>query len=158
MKIGIYPGCSLTGSSRDYYESVYALAKAFDFEPLQIPDWNCCGATAAHNLNKELSLALPARILAIAEREGLEEIIVPCAACYSRLVVTAHELKKDPELKNRINEVIEMEYRGTARILNVIEWIDKYIAPKLEGKIKKPFDYKVACYYGCLLVRPNKVL
>jgi heterodisulfide reductase subunit B2 len=158
MKIGIYPGCSLTGSSRDYYESVYALAKAFDFEPLQIPDWNCCGATAAHNLNKELSLALPTRILAIAEREGLEEIIVPCAACYSRLVVTQHELKKDPELKNRINAVIEMEYRGTARILNVIEWIDKYIVPKLDKKIKKPFDYKVACYYGCLLVRPNKIL
>jgi len=158
MKIGIYPGCSLTGSSRDYYESVYALAKAFDFEPLQIPDWNCCGATAAHNLNKELSLALPTRILAIAEREGLDEIIVPCAACYSRLVVTQHELKKDPELKNRINEVIEMDYRGTARILNVIEWIDKYIVPKLDEKITKPFNYKVACYYGCLLVRPNKVL
>jgi len=158
MKIGIYPGCSLTGSSRDYYESVYALSKAFDFEPLQIPDWNCCGATAAHNLNKELSLALPTRILAIAEREGLDEIIVPCAACYSRLVVTQHELKKDPELKNRINEVIEMDYRGTARILNVIEWIDKYIVPKLDEKITKPFNYKVACYYGCLLVRPNKVL
>jgi heterodisulfide reductase subunit B len=73
-------------------------------------------------------------------------------------VVTQHELKKDPELKNRINEVIEMDYRGTARILNVIEWIDKYIVPKLDDKITKPFNYKVACYYGCLLVRPNKIL
>jgi heterodisulfide reductase subunit B2 len=158
MKIGIYPGCSLTGSARDYNESVFALAEAFEMEFVQIPDWNCCGATAAHNLNKELSLALPARILALAEKHGLEEIIVPCAACYSRLVVTQHELKKDPELKNRVSEILEMDYRGTSRILNVIEWIDRYIIPKLDGRIVKPFNHKVACYYGCLLVRPHKVL
>jgi heterodisulfide reductase subunit B len=158
MKIGIYPGCSLTGSARDYNQSVFALAEAFEMEFVQIPDWNCCGATAAHNLNKELSLSLPARILALAEKNGLEEIVVPCAACYSRLVVTQHELKKNPELKNRINEVIEMDYRGTSHILNVIEWIDKYIIPNLEAKVVKPFEHKVACYYGCLLVRPNKVL
>ncbi len=158
MKIGIYPGCSLTGSARDYNESVFALAEAFDMDFVQIPDWNCCGATAAHNLNKELSLALPARILALAEQHGLEEIIVPCAACYSRLVVTQHELKKDPELKNRIREILKMDYRGTSVILNVIEWIDKYIIAKLDGKVVNPFNHKVACYYGCLLVRPNKIL
>jgi heterodisulfide reductase subunit B len=158
MKTGIYPGCSLTGSARDYNESVFALAEAFDIAFSQIPDWNCCGATAAHNLNKELSLALPGRILALAEQEGMDEIIVPCAACYSRLTVTQHELRKNPELKNRISEVLEMDYRGTSKILNVIEWIDKYITPKLEEKVTKPFDHKVACYYGCLLVRPDKVL
>jgi heterodisulfide reductase subunit B2 len=158
MKIGIYPGCSLNGSARDYNESVFALAKAFGIEPAQVPDWNCCGATAAHNLNKELSLALPARILALSEANNLDEILVPCAACYSRLVVTQHELRKNPELKNRVSEVIEMDYRGTTRLLNVIEWIDKYIIPNLDEKIIKPFDHKVACYYGCLLVRPNKVL
>ncbi|NOU45996.1 MAG: CoB--CoM heterodisulfide reductase iron-sulfur subunit B family protein [Bacteroidales bacterium] len=158
MKIGIYPGCSLTGSARDYNESVFALAKAFDIELVQVPDWNCCGATAAHNLNKELSLSLPARILATAEKNGLDEVLVPCAACYSRLAVTQHELKMNPELKNRIGEIIGMDYRGTTKLINVIEWIDAYIIPNLEGRITKPFDYKVACYYGCLMVRPNKVL
>ncbi|MGE5317479.1 MAG: CoB--CoM heterodisulfide reductase iron-sulfur subunit B family protein [Chloroflexota bacterium] len=158
MKIGIYPGCSLTGSARDYNESVFALAKAFDIELIQVPNWNCCGATAAHNLNKELSLSLPARILALAELNNLDEILVPCAACYSRLVVTQHELAKDPQLKNRISSVIEMNYKGTSKILNVIEWIDKYILPNIDEKLKLPFDHKVACYYGCLLVRPHKVL
>ena len=158
MKTGIYPGCSLNGSARDYNESVFALAEAFGLEFGQIPDWNCCGATAAHNLNKELSLALPARILALAEQNEMDEIIVPCAACYSRLVVTQSELKKNPELKNRISEVLEMDYRGTSKILNVIEWIDKYIVPKLDDKLVNPFNYKVACYYGCLLVRPDKII
>ena len=158
MKTGIYPGCSLNGSSRDYNESVFALAEAFGLKLEQVPDWNCCGATAAHNLNKDLSLALPARILSLAEQNGMDDIIVPCAACYNRLTVTKNELKKDPELKNRISELIEMNYSGTSRIINVVEWIDKYIVPELEGKIVKPFGHKVACYYGCLLVRPYKVL
>jgi len=158
MKTGIYPGCSLTGSARDYNESVFALARAFGLELEQISDWNCCGATAAHNMNKELSLALPARILALAEQNGMDEILVPCAACYNRLTVTQTELKKDPELKNRICETIEMDYKGSSQIINVIEWIDKYIIPGLDGKIVKPFSHKVACYYGCLLVRPHKVL
>ena len=158
MKVGLYPGCSLTGASRDYNESVFALADAFGIEFAQIPDWNCCGATAAHNTNKELSLALPARIMALAEQSKMEEVVVPCAACYNRLVVTQSELKKHPEQKNRINEVIEMNYTGSLKILNVIEWIDKYIIPNIDEKIIKPFNCKVACYYGCLLVRPGKIM
>ena len=146
MKTGIYPGCSLNGSARDYNESVFALAELFGLKLEQVSDWNCCGATAAHNLNKDLSLALPARILSLAEQNGLEEIIVPCAACYHRLTITKSELRKDPELKNHVSEILEMDYKGTSRIINVIEWIDKYIVPKLEGKIVKPFNHKVACY------------
>ena len=69
------PDAHSPDSARDYNESVFALAEAFGIEFVQIPDWNCCGATAAHNLNKELSLALPARILALAEKNGLDEII-----------------------------------------------------------------------------------
>jgi len=158
MKIGIYPGCSLTGSAREYNQSVLSIAQAFDIEIEQVPDWNCCGATAAHNLNKDLSLALPARILASAEKSGMSEIVVPCAACYSRLMTTKHELDHDPVCRNRISEIIEADYQGKVQILNVIEFIDKYITPKLEEKIIRKFNNKVACYYGCLLVRPAKIL
>ena len=158
MTLGFYPGCSLKGSSREYAESVLAVAKAFDIEIREITDWNCCGATAAHNMNKELSLALPARILSLAEKQGLNEIVVPCAACYSRLTVTKHELSKDSELKASITELNDLEYNGTVSILNIIQMLNKYITPNLEGRIVKPFEHKVACYYGCYLVRPHEIL
>jgi heterodisulfide reductase subunit B len=74
IKLGYYPGCSLEGSSREYNESVQAIAEKLGIELVSIPDWNCCGATAAHNLNKELSLSLPARNLALAEEAGLKRI------------------------------------------------------------------------------------
>jgi heterodisulfide reductase subunit B len=158
MTLGFYPGCSLKGSSREYAESVLAVAKTFDIAIQEISDWNCCGATAAHNLNRELSLALPARILALAEKQGLTEIVVPCAACYSRLTVTRHELLKDPALKARISEINNMEFKGNVTMLNIIQMIDKYVTPVLESRVVKPFDHKVACYYGCYLVRPHEIL
>jgi heterodisulfide reductase subunit B2 len=158
MTLGFYPGCSLKGSSREYAESALAVAKAFDIDIKEIHDWNCCGATAAHNMNRELSLALPARILSLAEKQGFTEIVVPCAACYSRLTVTKHELAKSPETKATVADANKLEYKGTVNVLNIVQMLDKYIIPKLDGRVIKPFDHKVACYYGCLLVRPHEIL
>ncbi|MCE8423696.1 MAG: CoB--CoM heterodisulfide reductase iron-sulfur subunit B family protein [Candidatus Methanoperedens sp.] len=158
MTLGFYPGCSLKGSSREYAESVLAVAKEFDINLEEIKDWNCCGATAAHNMNKELSLALPARILSLAEKQGLTEIVVPCAACYSRLTVTKHELSKDPALKAAVTDANGLEYTGSVSVLNIVQMLDKYVTPNLESRVVKPFDHKVACYYGCLLVRPHEIL
>ena len=157
MKIGYYPGCSLKGSSREYNESLQAIAPELGVELVEIPDWNCCGSTAAHNLNRELSLALPARVLALAEQAGLEEVLVPCAACFNRLLQTRHELLENDQLRNRIVEVIGMEYRGSARIVNIIELLER-LGPELESRIRQPFQHRVACYYGCLLVRPPNIV
>lgn len=158
MRVGFYPGCSLNGTSRDYNESVKTLSKAMGIELVELKDWNCCGATAAHSMSKELSLALPARILALAEQQGLEEIVVPCASCYNRLSVTQYELKQDESLRNKVLKALEMPYVGNVRILNVLQMIQKYMLPALSEKIVHPFAHQVACYYGCLLVRPQKVL
>ena len=158
MRLGLYPGCSLKGSSREYAESVLAVAAAFNVGLEEINDWNCCGATAAHNMNKVLSLALPARILSLAEKQGLNEIVVPCAACYSRLTVTKHELSEDPGLRDKVTDANGLDYSGSVEVLNIIQMLDRYVTPKLEGRITNPFDHKVACYYGCLLVRPHEIL
>ena len=153
MKIGFYPGCSLKGTSREYNESVAALAKAFSLELEEVQDWNCCGATAAHSMNRTLALLLPARILALAEQQGLDEVVVPCASCYNRLSTVQYELAEDEALRNEIADTIRMPYTGSVRILNVVQMIEKYIQGELAARIVQPFDRQVACYYGCLLVR-----
>jgi heterodisulfide reductase subunit B len=134
------------------------LSKLFDIELEQIPDWNCCGATAAHNLNKILSLALPGRLLAQAQKAGMKEIVVPCAACYNRLSVTQHELLQNDRLRAEVEQTMDMPFNTPIRILNVIQFIQEYILPEIPEKLNHTFDKKVACYYGCLLVRPHAVL
>jgi len=156
MKTGFYPGCSMKGSAREYSESLLAVARELKRELPEVPDWNCCGATAAHNLDPDLALALPARILAAAEKAGMDEVLVPCAACYSRLKVTRHELLEDEVLRRRIAGLVETDYRGSAEVLNILEWLGR--VPDLEKYVKKPLQRKVACYYGCLLVRPEGIV
>lgn len=157
-KLGFYPGCSLEGTAREYNESVISLATIFDIELEPVPDWNCCGASSAHNLNKVLSLALPARVLVQAEKAGMKEILVPCAACSNRLMTTQHELFEDAALKKEVEKAIGEELSAPVRILNVIQFVQEYVIPKLPEKTVNPFNKKVACYYGCLLVRPHDIL
>ena len=149
MKTGFYPGCSLKGSSREYGESVVALARALGMPLEEIDDWNCCGASSAHAVDKKLSLAVPARVLALAAAQGMDEVVVPCAACYNRLMSTRHTLEKDSALKGETEKIIDMPL-GDVRILNVMQWIERYAAPVLAEKVVTPFRHTVACYYGCL--------
>ncbi len=86
MKYQYYPGCSLEGTALEYNISTQALMKAMGTELLEIDDWTCCGASAAESTSYLLSLALPARNLALAEKmDGLSDIMVPCSACYLNL-------------------------------------------------------------------------
>jgi heterodisulfide reductase subunit B2 len=158
MRTGFYPGCTLTGSAREYNESILAISKEAGIELVEISDWSCCGATAAHNLNHELSVTLPARNLALAELEGMEELVVPCAACYNRLMMAQNELAEKTKMKELVEQKLQMSLKNNIIILNVLQFIEKYFVPRLDQLVKKPLPYEVACYYGCLLVRPDKVM
>lgn len=160
MKLAYYPGCSLKGTSFEYEVSLLKILEALNIEIKEIPDWNCCGASAAHSINHDLSIALPARNLAIAEGEGYESVLAPCAACSNRLKTANHELKSDDILKKKITDSIEMSYKADMEINNMLEFLIKIAGKdKIKSMVKKPLKgLKVASYYGCLLVRPPKVM
>ena len=145
MKVSYYPGCALHGTAREYDESTKAMSALLGVELCELPDWNCCGASSAHVTDDSLAHNLVARNLAIAEKEG-RDVVVPCAACYSRL--------KGGER--------EMEAGGKKlpfRILSLLELlVDEDLPDRIKGMIKRPLTgLKMVSYYGCLLVRPPKV-
>ncbi|MGI5911428.1 MAG: CoB--CoM heterodisulfide reductase iron-sulfur subunit B family protein [Syntrophomonadaceae bacterium] len=156
MKLAYYPGCSAEGSAIEYDLSTRKTALLLGTELQELEDWNCCGATSAHNTNKILSWALPARNLAIAEKNGMDFILAPCAACYSRLHSTEVLARRDKVIREQIQDVIEMEFTAQTSTISVLEWLDRQVGiEKIKGQIKKPLKgMKAACYYGCLLVRP----
>ena len=84
MKLSFYPGCSLDGMAKDYAGSITAVFQHLEIGLVEIDDWSCCGATAAHSLDEMMAVALPARNLALAEKLGLD-IVSPCANCFNRL-------------------------------------------------------------------------
>jgi heterodisulfide reductase subunit B len=158
IKVGYFPGCSLHGTAIEYEASLQSICAEFDIELVEIKDWNCCGATAAHSLNHLLSIALPARSLALAESQEFSEILVPCAACYSRLLSAWADITLDSKIRRKVSNIIELPLQGTAKPISILEFISRYILPNLKEKIKFPITQKVACYYGCLLVRPPNLV
>jgi len=158
MSLGYYPGCSGDGSGIEYKMSTLKTAEMLGVELQELEDWNCCGATSAHNTNKMLSLALPARNLAIAEKMNLDKMLTPCAACFSRHRATEVQAREDNELRLKLQEIIEMDFNASARTISILEWLVNEVGiESIKEKIKNPLKgMKAACYYGCLLVRPRE--
>lgn len=158
MRMAYYPGCSLEGVGIEYNLSMKAVAKHVGLELWEIPDWCCCGSSPGHNTNHLLGLALPARNLAIAEKEGLD-VAVPCAACYSRMKAASLAVRQSESMKQKIAEIIEMDIQGTVQIRNVLDVMINVVGlSAIQEKVVKPLTgLKVASYYGCLLVRPPEI-
>lgn len=158
MKLAYYPGCSLDGSGIEYGLSVKRMAELLNVELCEIDDWNCCGATSAHNTDKLLSLALPARNLAKAEKMGMD-VLAPCAACYNRFRHTEHTVRHDSEMRSKVEKAIDMEYQAAHETLSVLDLLtNKVGTDNIRSKVVKPLQgMKAACYYGCLLVRPKEI-
>jgi heterodisulfide reductase subunit B len=155
MKLGYYPGCSLNGTAKEFNSSLKEVFSALNVDLEELNDWSCCGATSAHVTSHILSVALPARNLLIAKKQGLEELLAPCAACYNRLVSSQRELKLDEKMRMKVEDLLEEKVLNSLHIINLIQIFQQIGLEKL--KEKKQVDIskiKTACYYGCLLVRP----
>lgn len=159
MEIGYYPGCALHGSSNDYGSSVHACLAALGVELREVDDWICCGATAAHSLNHMLALALPARNLAIAQRDGFRELLAPCPMCSMELLKARSALAASAEMRRKVSEIVEIDIQGDTQVLNLIQVLQKVGLAKIKEKaVRSLGDFRPACYYGCLLTRPSATL
>jgi len=160
MKYSYFPGCSLDSTAVTYKRSIAYVADKIGMELCEIPDWNCCGATCAHSRGKWLALSLPARNLALAEREGLDmDIAVPCASCYSRMKHTVHAAREDEGTRKKLEEIIEMPYEAKSEVLSFLEIFAKPLVKQAcLGNMERSLSgLKVACYYGCLTSRPREI-
>jgi heterodisulfide reductase subunit B2 len=159
MASGYFPGCSLEGTAAEFDLSIRAVTRALDLPLTEIEDWNCCGASAAHQTNHLLGLALPARSIALAAKQGLAEIFAPCAACSNRLIAAQAEWTKSEAARKEVEEAIGMPLPAKALpVRNCIDFLLPHLE-KIKAAVKKPLaGKKAACYYGCLLVRPPKVV
>jgi heterodisulfide reductase subunit B len=157
--IGYYPGCALQGSSNDYERSVRATLQALQVQLQELDDWICCGASAAHTINHKLSVALPARNLALAEQQGCAQLLAPCPMCSMELIKAGKALADSPALRQEMSDIVELPVTGRTQVLNLIQIFQQIGLPALKAAVKQPLEgVSVACYYGCLLTRPSALL
>jgi heterodisulfide reductase subunit B len=156
LRYAFYPGCTLHSTGVEFGLSTEMVCGVLGLELEEIPDWNCCGASSAHSMDRTLFLALPARNLARAQELGLEGLAIPCAACFSRLAAADVALREDDGFRGQMERVLGFEYEGRVRPRNLLDVVANDVTREaLVGPVRKPLaGLKVASYYGCLLVRP----
>lgn len=158
LKYSYYPGCSLHASASEYDLSTREVFSALGIGLEEIPDWICCGATPAHNVDELLSLSLSAKNLELAEQVP-GDMAVACASCFSRLKFAQHILGEDPAKRRLVEKAIDAPVpleRNVKHLLTILA--RDYGLESLRTAVKKPLaDLTVACYYGCLLTRPTDV-
>ncbi|HMK61035.1 MAG TPA: CoB--CoM heterodisulfide reductase iron-sulfur subunit B family protein [Dissulfurispiraceae bacterium] len=155
MEMAYYPGCSLHATSAFYDVQCRDVLSRLGVDLKEIKDWNCCGATSAAKTNGFLAVALPARNLGLADASGYKEMMIPCALCYSRTLLTQRALEGDKDLRDIINAELSEKVQGKIKLRSILD----VLAAKVKsgelaaGAEKKLVGLKPACYYGCLQTR-----
>ena len=155
-----FPGCSAETVSASYHLSTIETGTKLGVQFEEIEDWNCCGATPYTNIDELLAHTLCARNLAIAERTGLD-VVAPCNACFKNLYHANQDLKKDADLAEHMNFALEadgLRYGGTIGVHHLIHVFVRDVGlDAIKQKVTHPLKgVKVAAYYGCQLVRPDR--
>lgn len=139
--------------------SVRAVMPQLGLELVELNNVSCCG-TPIKSVNMFAALYLAARNLALAERTGLDDLLLPCNGCYLSLSEANHYLSQDDKLKERINNMLmeeNLRYEGSTKIWHTINLLHDLIGEeRIRGAVKHLLNgLKIAVHYGCHILRPS---
>jgi heterodisulfide reductase subunit B len=154
-----FPGCSLKATGIAYDESFVTLFRLLGLPLDELPDWNCCGATSYMAIDEASAFVLAARNLAIAQKQGAEELVAPCAACYLVLRKTVDYTAKYPEVRRDVQEAMKragLPFPDRVRVRHPLEVLYNDVGEdRIRAAVKRRWTGgRLACYYGCQVVRP----
>lgn len=162
LRYAYYPGCASQAITKEANDTTRIVAKKLGIELHDMPKANCCGAGLLTDYDYPLYIALNARIFAEAEAMGMD-ILTICSTCLMVMNTANRDLKKDPALLAKTNEVLGkagLHYSGNIKIKQLL-WVlaEDYGLDNLKKKVKKPINWlKVAPFYGCHSLRPADAL
>ena len=162
MKIAYYPGCTLRTKAKelDRYAREAAAVLGVEFE--ELAEWQCCGGAYTSAKDEIATKLSSVRALAGARDMGSEKLVTVCSACYNVLKQTNHEVRTNTDMAMRANNYMKLDtpYSGETEVIHYLELLRDVVGfDKIAEKVVNPLKgKKVAAYYGCLLLRPGKVL
>jgi len=162
MKVTYYPGCTLKANAKNFEDSALYALEQLDIEVDELSRWNCCGTVFSLSTDDLMHHMAPIRNLIRVKESGSDRVMTLCAMCYNTLKRANEKMKEDPERLDRMNQVMykeEIDYQGDVEIYHFLELLrDEIYLENLSNKIIKPLaNMKIACYYGCMLVRPENI-
>lgn len=154
--LSYFPGCSLATTAKENNASLKSFLAHFDITVSEIDDWNCCGSSSTHSVNKKLALSLATRNLFLAPPG--KPLLIACPGCYLRLSHAKMELNDSKEKTKEYEDHFKKPFQKDIQLLHFFELLVKMngrgLLKGLSGRLK---GLKIAPYYGCMLARPPKM-
>ena len=161
MKLSYYPGCTLKTKAKDLDAYGRRAAEALGITLEEIPDWQCCGGTFTMS-EDEIATKLSSVRALVQARAAQSELVTLCSACHNVIKRTNYAMKNDANMNLKANNYLQLDepYNGETQVIHYLEMLrDKVGFDKIKEKVVKPLEgKKIAAYYGCLLLRPGKVM
>ena len=161
MKYSYYPGCTLRTKAKDLDEYARASAAALGFELEEIEDWQCCGGVYPLGTDEIATKLSSVRALNQAKEKG-QDLVTICSACHHVIKRVNDDMKNVEDIRTRANNYMQLEapYEGETTVLHYLEVLrDRVGFDKLKEKVVNPLTgKKIGAYYGCLLLRPGKIM
>lgn len=160
MKYALFQGCNIPIRIQQYATATTAIFKKFNIQLEEVPDFNCCGYPA-RNVDEKAYIIPSVRNMAIAEKKGLD-IIVICNCCFASLQKTKNVIDNDDSLKSEINGMLVkegLEYKGTVEINHYLAVLHEVVTLEeikkgLTGKFTK---LNCSVIHGCHILRPREI-
>lgn len=161
MKYSYYPGCTLKNKAKDLDMYARACASALGFELEEIENWQCCGGVYPLGSDEIATKLSSVRALNDAKEKG-QALVTLCSACHHVIKRVNDDMKNVDDIRTRANNYMKLEepYAGETKVLHFLEVLrDEIGFDALKEKVKNPLTgKKIGAYYGCLLLRPGKLL
>ena len=161
MKYSYYPGCTLRTKAKDLDVYARASAKALGIALEEIEDWQCCGGVYPLGKDEIATKLSSVRALNAAKEKG-QDLVTMCSACHHVIKRVNDDMKNVEDIRTRANNYMGLEepYAGETNVLHFLEVLrDKVGFDTIKEKTVNPLTgKKVGAYYGCLLLRPGKVM
>lgn len=165
MKVSYFPGCTLRTKAKQLDLYARKCAEVLGVELCELENWQCCGGVFISN-NDEIASKLSSVRALISAKEENRPLVTVCSACHNVIKRTNHQIATDADFRNRANLYLSQdkekhdEYNGETRVMHYFELLrDEIGFDKIREKVVNPLTgRKIAAYYGCLLLRPGKVM
>ena len=161
MKYSYFPGCTLRTKARDLDAYARVSARALGFELEEIDNWQCCGGVYPLGSDEIATKLSSVRALNQAKEKG-QDLVTLCSACHHVIKRVNDDMKNVEDIRTRANNYMKLAepYAGETEVLHFLEVLrDRIGFDELKKKVVSPLKgKKIGAYYGCLLLRPGKIM
>ena len=161
MKVTYFPGCTLKNKAKDLDRYARECAEILGVTLEEAENWQCCGGVFT-TANDEVATKLSSVRVLKAAKEKDQALVTVCSACHNVVKQTNHAMQNDKSFADKVNRYMadEEPYAGETQIYHYLELLRDVVGfDKIREKVVNPLKgKKIGAYYGCLLLRPGKVL